>query len=349
MLDALAVFEDRFGAAGRPLSQLIRPAVVAPEGRTLVWGDWSAIEARVLPWLADSPSSREVLDVFRSSDADPNAPDIYIREAANIDGVDMYELWARYKAEDRAANESRQGGKVAVLSLGFGGAVGALQNMAAAYGMSLTQEEAERIVRLWRDNNPWARRFWDELWEAFLNAMEAPGETFTAGRVAFIYEPDYMKTVFMFLPDGRPLQYPNVRWGTRIVENEKGEEEERHGLLYRRGDEVRSLWYGVLAENATQATAGSRLREALTVLSPAPLLDSSGAPIPHETPGEIVGHTHDEIIAECVEGMVGPTARWLHDEMMRVPEWMEGCPMAAELSTNWYYTKAKKVATNPLD
>lgn len=329
----LEKFEARFGPAGRPLSMLIRPAVVAPPKRTLVWGDWSAIEARILPWLADSPGSREVLDVFRESDADTDMPDIYMREAGNIHGM----------KPTMVTDEQRQEGKVAVLSLGFGGARGALQAMAAGYGLSLTDDEADRIVSMWRDNNRWARRFWDELWEAFQNAMEDAGTTYTAGRCTFLFDKDYMRTMMMFLPDGRPLRYPQCRWGKRTVVNEMGDEEEKYGLLYRRGDETRSLWYGVLAENATQATAGSRLRAALVDLCPAPFLDGTGAEMWPDLPGEVIGHTHDEIIAETDDDdeAVDATARWMYDAMMDTPDWMEGCPMAAEMSTNFYYSKSK--------
>lgn len=340
-MSILSTFEGRFGDAGKPLSQMIRPAIAAKLGRTLLWGDWSAIEARVLPWLADTPGSRELLDIFFASDLDPKKPDIYIREAAGIDGVDMFELWQSYLDGDVAANESRQGGKVAVLSLGFGGAKGALQAMAANYGMSLSDAEADRIVRRWRDNNKWARRFWDELWEAFQNALESPGSIYSAGRVCFTYDPGYMKTVFMTLPDGRPLAYPGVRWSKREVENDRGEIETKEGFVYRRGEEMRGLWYGTLAENATQATAGSRLREALAVLAPAPLLDSSGAELAHASPLTVIGHTHDEIVCECGEDEVDVAGDILGAEMMRVPDWLEGCPMAAELTSHWYYTKAK--------
>lgn len=338
-MTVLKSFEDRFGPAGKPLSMLIRPSIVAPKGRTLVWGDWSAIEARKLPWLADSPGAREVLDIFRACDEDPSLPDIYMREAGNIRG----------KKPTDVDGDERQEGKVAVLALGFGGAVGALQAMAANYGLSFTEDEAKRIVGVWRENNMWARRFWDELWEAMQNAMEDPGTAYTAGRVVFLYDKDYMKTVFMFLPDGRPIAYPNCRWGTREIELDDGSVEERYQLLYRRGDETRALWYGTLAENATQGAAGSRLREAITVLSPAPMLDPLGKELAEVLPGDVVGHTHDEIIVECDDDAEAVTecATWLRDEMLRIPEWLEGCPMAAELSTNWYYTKAKGVAEEP--
>jgi DNA polymerase len=336
-MSVLEKFEAEFGDAGKPLSMLIRPAITAKKRKRLFWGDWSAIEARKLPWLADSPSAREVLEVFRSSDADPSAPDIYMREAGNIRGKDPAEV----------NKDERQEGKVAVLALGFGGAEGALQAMAAGYGLFISEEEATRIVRMWRENNPWARRFWTELWEAFQNAMESPGSVYKAGRVYFIYEPEYMKTVHMILPDGRPLSYPRCHWGEREIVNDRGETEVKKGLIYQRGDEKRSLWYGTLAENATQATAGSRLREALTVLSPAPELDDLGGEIEVGTPGLIVGHTHDEIMGTCddTDEAADAACRWLHAEMMREPEWAEGCPMAVEIEHHWYYTKAKGVAT----
>lgn len=334
-MNALVKFEAKFGDAGKPLSMLIRPAITAKKGKTLFWGDWSAIEARKLPWLADSPTSREVLDIFRASDADPSAPDVYMREAGNIRGKDPHEV----------TKDERQEGKVAVLSLGFGGAEGALMAMAAGYGLFLTEEEATRIVRMWRDNNPWARRFWNELWEAFQNAIESPGAVYQAGRVYFTYEPEYMKTVHMMLPDGRPLSYPRCHYGEREIENERGEIEVKKGFVYQRGDEKRGLWYGTLAENATQAAAGSRLREALTVLSPAPFLSELGEELWPETPGVIVGHTHDEIMGSCDEGMEDAACRWLYEEMIRTPEWAEGCPMAVEIEHHWYYTKAKGVAT----
>lgn len=344
-MGVLERFEERFGAAGKPLSRLIRPMFAAPEGRTLVWGDWSNIEARKLPWLADNPGARDVLEVFRESDRDKSKPDIYCREAAGIEGVPMEEVWERYQEKDPWAKAARQTGKVAVLSLGFGGSVGALQAMAANYGLSLLESEAKVIVGAWRDNNPWARRFWDELWEAMLNAFEAPGTIYTAGRVSFLFDRDHGRTMFMFLPDGRPIAYPRLKWREREIENEKGEVEKKTQLTYMRGYEMRSLWYGILAENATQGAAGSLLRETLTEIEPAPTLPDLDADEAHTSllmPGAyIVGHTHDEIIAECddEEEAIADTRGVLHDEMTRNSDWNEGCPLAADLTNHWYYTK----------
>lgn len=334
----LELFETRFGSAGRALSRLIRPVIAAPEGSTLVWGDWSAIEARVLPWLAGTRGAERVLDIFRAADADPSVPDIYMHEAANVLGMDAQEMWASYRAKDPAAKNWRQQGKVPVLSLGFGGAVGALQNMAVAYGISLSEAEACVVVDKWRENNRWARGFWDALWSAFLQAMENPGVAVPVGRVAYMFDKDYLDgTMFCFLPDGRPLTYPKLRWRKREREDREGNVVERTELTYKRGYDVRSLWYGVLAENITQAVAGSLLRHCLTRLSPTDVAEDTWL----SAPACVIGHTHDEIILETDDapGSVQQASEELEHAMSDGPAWADGLPLVAEVSENWYYTK----------
>src|SRR5262249_13642431 len=68
----------------RKLALIVRPALVAGPGRTFVWSDWSAIEARITPWLANSPDAERVLDIFRANDRDPTRPDIYTIAAADV-------------------------------------------------------------------------------------------------------------------------------------------------------------------------------------------------------------------------------------------------------------------------
>lgn len=353
-LKTLDHFEDEFGSAGRVLSRLIRPTISAPRGRTLVWGDWSAIEARVLPWLADTSGARRVLDIFIASDNDPNQPDIYMYEAANVLKMDVFEMWQEYRAKNPAAKNWRQQGKVPVLSLGFGGAVGALQAMAVAYGISLTDAEAQVIVDVWRANNKWARAYWDALWTAFLSAMENPDTPHPVGRVVYLFDKNYMGgTMFCFLPDGRPLVYPGLRWKKREREDKHGNVTERTELTYKRGYDRRSLWYGVLAENNTQATAGSLLRACLARLSPAPTIEQERegrmgeGPFMHvanaglSAPALVIGHTHDEIIAETDDNpeAVARAKKELAMEMGRPLDWTDGLPLVAEVSDNFYYTK----------
>lgn len=343
-LAALGRFETQFGSAGRTLSRLIRPAIAAPAGRTLVWGDWSAIEACVLPWLADTRASQSVLDVILGSHADKNKPDLYCREAAGIAGIELDQFWDDYRNEVDGTGEQRQTGKVAVLSLGFGGAVGALQAMAVGYGISLTEAEAKVIVDKWRANNPWARNFWDALWDAFTSAMENPDTPYAVGRVVYMYDKGYLGgSMLCFLPDGRPLVYPSLRWRTVEREDYEGNMVKKTELSYRRGRTTRSLWYGVLAENITQATAASLLRELLVKLDPAPVLEGGDTVRLLPPTAQVDGHTHDEAIVECDdnEDEVARTSRILREAMETRPSWGDGLPLQADITTNWYYTKSK--------
>lgn len=343
-LDKLA----EHGPIGKTLGMLIRPAFIAPEGKVLVWGDWSAIEARVLPWLADSPGARKQLDIFRASDADPTKPDIYIANAAAFVGRDPQELWDRFREGDTEAKSLRQShGKVPVLSLGFGGGLGALLKMAINYGVHFTEEQGRDMVSGWRGNNPWAPEFWGAfrtdrhsgevvqssgLWGAANMAIRNPGEVYGAGKVQYVFEPDYLDgTLFCLLPCGRPLAYPSCRYRERTVKDkDTGEEETVYGLWYRKGYGWSTLWYGKLAENITQATAGSILRETLVSLDRA-----GGDAFP------IVGHTHDEIVLEAPEGPPALEARAMLWEHMREPtEWREDLPLAVEVTDYPYYTKA---------
>ena len=174
----------------RKLALLVRPALVAGPGKVFVWSDWSAIEARITPWLAASPGAEKVLDIFRANDADPTRPDIYTIAAADV----------LHKDPSAVTKTERGIGKVSTLALGFGGSVGALQRMALNYRIHLDDAEARRIVDAWREANPWAREFWGVhrdgesfgLWGAAMRAWEIPGEITTAGRIAFVYREDYL-------------------------------------------------------------------------------------------------------------------------------------------------------------
>lgn len=313
------VVRERFGSVGKTLSRAIRPAILAPEGKTLFWSDWSAIEARALPWLANDPAADEVLDVFAETDADPSLPDIYRRQAGAI----------LHKDARAVTKEERQShGKVPVLSLGFGGGKGALHNMARNYGVSFDDAEAAGIVRGWRDANPWARRYWDASWQAVLAAMEHPGDAFEAGRVTYFYERSYRKgTLFGLLPCGRALLYPSIRWERREVRNRTtGIVETKTQLTYRRGRVRAALWYGTLVENATQGICGSLLRWALVEFE-------------RRLPGHLIGHTHDEIVGLAPVGQADAAAAALVEVMRTGPEWAEGLPLNAEAEINEWYTK----------
>src|SRR5262249_25187411 len=136
--------------AARKLALIVRPALVARPGKLFVWSDWSAIEARITPWLAASGDAERVLDIFRANGRDPTRPDIY-----NVPMPDIL-----HKDAHAIATSERQIGKVATLALGFGGSVGALLAMALNYRIHLDAAEARHIVDAWREANPWAQEFW---------------------------------------------------------------------------------------------------------------------------------------------------------------------------------------------
>lgn len=332
MLDPAFIesFEARFGSVSKAVSRLIRPALIARPGKTLVWGDWSAIEARVLPWLADSLGAEKVLDVFRTNDADPDLPDIYEVEAAGIYDRDAADIHAARLDGDKTAKDMRQVGKVAILALGFGGGVGALDAMATGYGVHMEHDLQRFIVERWRTNNRWAVDFWADLMDAFTRARDYPGEVFGAGRVAYVYHPNYLKgTMLCYLPNARPIAYAALkRDKIRYEDDDTGEMVTEYKLRYQAGYERRSLWHGTLAENVTQGTAASLLRGCLKRLEASEY--------------KAVGHTHDETIVECDEADAAAARAHLKKEMEFVPTWADGLPLVAEVTDNWFYTKAKE-------
>lgn len=336
ILDGVSLdkFKDAYGDVGMALSRMVRPMITAPKGRTLVWGDWSNIEARVLPWLA---CCEERLDVFRNVDADPSNPDVYVISAAGMNNLNVMDLWKRYKAKEKWAADRRQEGKVAELALGFGGGNGALMSMAANYGLAFTEVEASKIVADWRRANSWAKEYWDLVWAAFIGAMQNPGIPFPAGRVVYMGIADYFGgvSVVCHLPCGRPLVYRDVRWEKRnVTDKETGDVITKEQFTFSRGYGRVGIWYGILVENITQATAASILRRSLTEL------EYDMLPELH-TLAELVGHTHDEMIAECDDTpeAIAAAKSAMHESMAYVTEWATGLPLAADMSDNFYYTK----------
>lgn len=326
---------ETYGPPARSLSMCLRPTFCAEdENHTMLWGDWSSIEARKLPWLADSAGAHKVLDVFRSVDADPNAADIYMREAGHIHGIDPNEINARIKDGDKIAKGWRQEGKVAVLALGFGGGVGALMAMAAGYGLFFTDEEAQRIVDVWRGSNRWAKKFWDALNEAFISAYENPGVEYHAGRLIYIHDKDYHGgTTFCIMPCGRILTYPNLKWREVERENRQGEAYTQKVITYRKGYTWGSVWHGILAENPTQGSCASILRAKLRHIERDILAGT------HE--GFVTrGHTHDEIIGHCHNDELEGAKAYLKRVMDEPLEWTDGLPLVSEITSNWSYSKA---------
>ena len=312
-------FAAAFGDPGRALSRLIRPAVMPRSPNVLAVLDYSQIEARVLPWLADSPGAEAKLDIFRECDVDPTAPDVYKRAAAATYDIDPAEV----------TKPQRQEGKVQELSLGFGGGKGALLAMAALYRMILSADEAQRLVDRWRATNQWAVQFWDDLWTAFQRAYNGPGTVHTAGRVAYVYDPGYLGgTMFCALPDGRLLSYPFLRYSDVEKTDRYGNVERKTVLTYLSQGRRKTLWAGILAENITQATAASLLRAKIVEVEEA-------------HPDKLIGHTHDELILEAHEDEAEALADSVKTIMERHLDWTGGLPIRADAEVQVWYSKVE--------
>lgn len=302
------------------LARSVRPTFVAPKKRTFVWGDWSAIEARVMPWLANTRSAEQtVLDVYRRDE------DIYILNAAAIFNQPIDRIINGVTEKNPVFIDMRQAGKISQLSLQFAGSIGAYKAMARGYDVRVSNEEARIIVDGWRERNHWARAYWNRCDEASGHAMNSPGSAQKAGRLTFCFYPDLMGgSLVTFLPCGRPLVYPQARYA-KIERFGK----ETTALTYLNGMGRGVTYGGKLGQNGCQAAAASLLRATMSRLEDT------------ETEADIIGHTHDEIVNEIDEDRAEGFAERLLDAMVTGFAWTEGLPLKADISTSYYYTKSK--------
>lgn len=215
------------------LKPLIRGALMAPAGQTLTVCDYSAIEARVLAWLA---GEEWVLEAFRAG------RDIYIETAARMFHVPYEE-----------AKPLRKKGKVAVLALGYGGGINALKAM----GAEGTDAELEEIKQTYRAANPRIAKFWADMDRAMRNRSGRVGEYITV-------HPKANGLVTIKLPSGRELLYHKLHF--RTVSKFDKEVEALHFLDPKSHRAVIPTYGGRLTENVTQAVARDVLAHALVNL-----------------------------------------------------------------------------------
>lgn len=280
------------------LSELIRTAFIPKPGYRFFVADFSAIEARVIAWLAREDWRLRVFE---------EGGDIYCASASQM---------FRVPVEKNGLNGNlRQKGKVAELSNGYGGSVGALKAM-GALEMGLKEEELKPLVDAWRTANPNIVRFWWDVDRAVKTCITEKTHTETHG-IHFQYQSGFL---FITLPSGRRLAYVKPR----IEENRYGGESvtyEGTGSM-KRWDRIES--YGPkFVENIIQATARDILAEAMRRLDAAEY--------------EIVMHVHDEVVIEAPE-----TASL--EEICRImgqtPSWAKGLLLRADGFVCDYYKKS---------
>ncbi len=304
-LDALKAF---YGSVPAALAALIRTVFVAAPGMMFVDADFSAIEARVIAWLA---GEQWVLDVFRSHGK------IYEATASQMFGIPL-ELIKKGNPE----YAYRAKGKVATLALGYQGGKGALINMGALRS-GLTEEELPDIVQRWRRANPAIVQFWYDVEAAAMQAV-TQGASSTVGPVTIGRELDLQNGLdFMTiqLPSGRKLYYAHPRIGKNRFD--------RDSLTYQGMNQTSKKWEtvetygGKLVENITQAVARDCLFHAMTNL------DRAGY--------QIVFDVHDEVILEV------PAAEADLDRVVEIMSqpipWAPGLPLNADGWVDSYYKK----------
>lgn len=280
------------------LKKMLRHAIMPAEGKVLIIGDWSAIEARVLPWLADKPDSLKKLDLITS-------------------GVDIYE----HTAKEIGFEGNRPLGKVTELALGYQGALGAFRTFAKIYGVALKEHEIKRVIKAWRVVNSWAVEFWRELEQAAMKAVRNKETSITAGRIKYVYTEYLMGgSLLCILPDESILTYPQVR-----IEKRRG-----YPVLTALASSVKAkaddkewpretLYGGRLAGHVTQGTAAALLRELISQVD------------------DCIGHVHDEVILEVAREEAEERRAALEDIMNTSPKWATGLVLNAtpEIATRY--------------
>ena len=283
-----------FGEPAPIFSQLVRTAFIPSPGNRFVVSDFSAIEARVIAWIAGEEWR---LNVFR------NDGDIYCESASHIYHVPV--------VKHGINGELRQRGKVAELALGYGGAVGAMKQMDTTG--SVPEEEMQGIVTQWRAESPKIVRMWRDCQDAAVSVIRGnqPKRVLRSlqGTEFYVKLVDGTPVLFIRLPSGRPIAY----WDPKVMDTEMGPR-----ITYMTQNQTTRKWErcetygGKLTENIVQSVARDCLAEKMK------LLESMGYPI--------VFHVHDEMILDVPRE--DKEAAALVDRIMGEPiDWAPGLPL----------------------
>lgn len=287
------LLEMLYGPPPFVLSQLIRTAFIPSKNSRFRVADFSAIEARVIAWLADE---LWVLEVFRGHGK------IYEATAANMFGVPFETIVKGHKNY-----ELRSRGKVAVLACGYQGGENALAAMDSK--KEIDPNEYPRLVQQWREANPNIRKLWYTAERAAVKAVQEKTTVKLAHGVQYRYSKGIL---FADLPSGRSLAYvnPTLKHDPKF---------DKYGIVFDGVDQTKKTWGpqrtygGKLVENLVQAIARDCLAESMM------RLDEAGYPI--------VMHVHDEVVADCPEGF--GSVEDMTAIMGREIGWAPGLPLKA--------------------
>lgn len=288
-------FELLYGNVPGILSQLIRTAFIPSPGNLLYVADFSAIEARMIAWVAGETWR---MDVFNSHGK------IYEASASQMFNVPLETI-----AKGRENYALRAKGKIAELALGYGGSVGALKAM-GALEMGLTERELKPLVETWRRANAAITGLW---WAVDAAAIEAT----KYGQITSTHGLDFQVEngiLFISLQSGRRLAYVNPR----VEPGQYG----RDQLLFDGLDQTKNQWceidtYGPkLVENIVQALSRDCLAFAIKSL--------------HAAGYKQVMHVHDEVIIDHPAPKATETLARIEEIMGETPPWAQGLPLNAD-------------------
>ncbi len=313
-LDLLQIAEERPLEA---MSSLLRSMICASPGHELIAADYSAIEARVIAWLADQ---EDILEQFREG------ADVYVYSADGIGALTCSHSWRKGCV---ACEKARQLGKVGVLALGYGMGDYRVYETTADWGVPLDLKASREFKKAWRETNAMIVHFWKDLEDAVRAVILNPKKAVRVGTRGCLRVSMGRNCLKIRLPSGRSLRYwrPRIRkvkkeWtlvdDDGVVYKKRSSVEEIQFFSVsksKKGMSLESTYSGKLAENVTQAIARDLLGEAL------PRIEKV-------EPYELVMHVHDSAAAEVPAGE-GDVAEF-EALMGHRPRWAAGLPLAVE-------------------
>ncbi len=282
---------SEYGAGTVLASDLLRSMLIADDGHRLMFADYSAIEARVLAWIA---GQTDLVETFR------NGGDVYKEMASAIYNVNV----------ESVTDGQRQVGKMAILGCGYGMGGKRFAEQCATMGINVDEDEAKRIVSVYREKNNRIAQYWRDSENDFVEMVKG------AGRVGSVELP---------LPSGRSLTYHNPRiiqretpWGAM---RDTAQVDTLNSVTRQWVSQI--IWGGLLTENVVQATARDLMATAMMAL---------------ELKGyNVILSVHDEIISEVPDDF--GSLEEMIEIMTRVPAWADGCPVNAEGKEGKRYRK----------
>ena len=282
---------SEYGAGTVLASDLLRSMLIAEDGHRLMFADYSAIEARVLAWIA---GQTDLVETFRKGG------DVYKEMASAIYNVNV----------ESVTDGQRQVGKMAILGCGYGMGGKRFAEQCATMGIDVDEDEAKRIVSVYREKNDRIAQYWRNSENEFVEMVKG------AGRVGSVGLP---------LPSGRSLTYHNPRiiqretpWGAM---RDTAQVDTLNSVTRQWVSQI--IWGGLLTENVVQATARDLMATAMMAL---------------ELKGyNVILSVHDEIISEVPDDF--GSLEEMIEIMTRVPAWADGCPVNAEGKEGKRYRK----------